>query len=163
MTWFGKIAAATLAVCSLGVVSSVATAAEQLNLFAWSEYVPQSVLDGFKKETGITVNYEAYDSNETMLGKLLDSGAKYDLIQPSEYVVEALIKEGKLVPLDHAKIPNLKHIDPAFTKMSHDPGLKYSVPWMSGTVGIVYNSEKIKSRSRASPTSSAASIRARSS
>jgi spermidine/putrescine transport system substrate-binding protein len=135
----------TLAVAALGTFALFANAvrAEELNLFAWSEYVPQTVLDGFTKETGIKVNYETYTSNEAMLAKLL-AGGKYDLVQPSEYTVEALIKQNKLTPLDHAKIPNLKNIDPAFTKMEHDPDLKYSVPWMSGTVGIAYNAEKIK-------------------
>ena len=120
------------------------THAEELNLFAWSEYVPQTVLDGFKKETGITVNYETYASNEEMLAKLLAGGGKYDIIQPSEYTVEALIKDGKLAELDHSKLPNLKNIDPAFSQMSYDPGEKYSVPYMSGTVGIAYNTNNIK-------------------
>ena len=70
-----------------------AVAAEELNLFAWSEYVPQSVLDGFTKETGIQVNYESYASNEEMLAKLMSGASSYDLIQPSEYVIEALVKE----------------------------------------------------------------------
>jgi spermidine/putrescine transport system substrate-binding protein len=125
-------------------VSASASRAEELNLFAWSEYVPQSVLDGFRKDTGIKVNYEAYASNEDMLAKLLAGAAKYDIAQPSEYVVEALIKDGRLAPIDHAKLPNLKHIDEAYKTLQHDPGLKFSVPWMSGTVGIVYNKEKIK-------------------
>ena len=85
-------------------------AAEELNLFAWSEYVPQSVLDGFTKETGIQVNYETYASNEEMLAKLLSGAANYDLIQPSEYTIEAMVKEKLLLPLDHAKLPNLKNI-----------------------------------------------------
>lgn len=141
MKWFKRLAAAAVAVCSLG--SSHSAWAEELNLFAWSEYVPQAVLEGFEKETGIKVNYESYASNEEMLAKLL-SGGKYDLIQPSEYVIEALVKEGKLVELDHAKIPNIKNLDPVFTKFDFDPGNKYSVPWMSGTVGIAYNKQKIK-------------------
>ncbi len=140
MKWFKKLALAFTA--ALAVVPSVR--GEELNLFAWSEYVPQSVLDGFQKETGIKVNYEQYDSNENMLAKLLSGAAKYDLIQPSEYIIEALIKDGKLKEIDHAKIPNLKNLDPEYTKLKHDPGLKYSVPWMSGTVGIAYNSQKIK-------------------
>ncbi len=142
MSWFKKIAASVaVAACSLGLARSAN--AEELNLFAWSEYVPQSVLDGFTKETGIKVNYESYASNEEMLAKLL-SGGKYDLIQPSEYVIEALKKEGKLLELDHSKIPNLKNLDPVFTKFAFDEGNKVSVPWMSGTVGIAYNKEKIK-------------------
>ncbi|HLL91216.1 MAG TPA: spermidine/putrescine ABC transporter substrate-binding protein [Tepidisphaeraceae bacterium] len=132
----------------LGVILSaagVARAEEKvLDLFAWSEYVPTAVIEGFEKETGIKVNYTDYDSNETMLGKLLGGGSNYDLIQPSTYVIEALVKAKKLEPLDHAKLSNLKNIDPAFLNLAHDPGNKYSVPWMAGTVGIVVNTEKVK-------------------
>jgi spermidine/putrescine transport system substrate-binding protein len=117
---------------------------EELNLFAWSEYVPQSVLDGFTKETGIQVNYESYASNEEMLAKLMSGAASYDLIQPSEYVIEALVKENQLIPLDHAKLPNLKNIGKEYWDQPHDPELKYSVPYMQGTVGIVINTEKVK-------------------
>src|SRR5690349_5374629 len=63
-------------------------AGKELNLFAWSEYVPQSVIDGFTKETGIEVNYETYASNEEMLAKLVSGAQKYDLIQPSEYTIQ---------------------------------------------------------------------------
>lgn len=115
-----------------------------LNLFCWSEYVPQPVIDGFTKSTGIKVNVENYASNEEMLSKLLAGGSKYDLIQPSEYTIEALIRADKLETLDPASIPNLKNLDPAFTKLPHDPEGKYSVPWMVGSVGIVINTAKVK-------------------
>jgi spermidine/putrescine transport system substrate-binding protein len=114
-----------------------------LNLFCWSEYVPQKVIDGFTKETGIKVNVENYASNEEMLSKLR-AGSKYDLIQPSEYTIEALIKADKLAPLDMANIPNIKNLDPKFTKMAFDPEGKYAVTWMAGTVGIVVNTDKVK-------------------
>ena len=123
---------------------SPALADEELNLFAWSEYVPQAVLDGFTKETGIQVNYETYASNEEMLAKLLSGAASYDLIQPSEYTIEALVKEKQLLPLDHKKIPNLKNIGKEYWNQPHDPKLEYSVPYMQGTVGIVVNTQKIK-------------------
>ena len=115
-----------------------------LNLFAWSEYVPQSVLDGFTRETGIQVNYESYGSNEEMLAKLMSGASNYDLIQPSEYVVDALVKEHLLHPLDKSKLPNLKNIGPEYWKQPHDPGLRYSVPYLQGTVGIVVNTQKIR-------------------
>jgi len=121
-----------------------AAAAGELNLFAWSEYVPQSVLEGFTKETGTRINYETYGSNEEMLAKLMSGASSYDLIQPSEYVVEALVKEKLLVPLDKSKLPNLKNIGPEYWKQPHDPDLTYSVPYMQGTVGIVINTEKVK-------------------
>lgn len=117
---------------------------QQLNLFAWSEYIPQSVLEGFTKETGIRVNYETFASGEEMLAKLLAGGTTYDLIQPSDYIVEALAKNELLVPLDFAKIPNFKNILPEFTGMPHDPEQKFTVPYMTGTVGIVINTDKVK-------------------
>jgi spermidine/putrescine transport system substrate-binding protein len=132
------------ALAGLGAAPPPAAAAEELNLFAWSEYVPQSVLDGFTQETGIQVNYETYASNEEMLAKLLSGAANYDLIQPSEYVIEAMVKEKMLVPLDHAKLPNLKNIGKEYWGQPHDPKLAYSVPYMQGTVGIAVNTQKVK-------------------
>ena len=119
-------------------------AAEQLNLFAWSEYVPQAVIDGFTKETGIKVNYETYGSGEEMLSKLLVGGAAYDLVQPPDYIAESMIKHRLLRPLDTAKLKNLKNIAPEFLTLPHDPAQKFTVPYMTGTVGIVVNTEKVK-------------------
>jgi spermidine/putrescine transport system permease protein len=115
-----------------------------LNLFCWSEYVPESVIKGFEKETGIKVNVENYASNEEMMAKLLSGATNYDLIQPSEYTVEALIKARKLSELNVANIPNIKNIDPKYRNMAFDPQGKHSVPWMVGTVGIVVNTAKVK-------------------
>lgn len=133
---------ALAAVAALGLPRSAA--AEEINLFAWSEYVPQAVLDGFQQETGIQVNYETYASNEEMLAKLLSGAASYDLVQPSEYTVEAMLKEKLLLPLDRAKLPNLKNIGQEYYGQAYDPKLEYSVPYMQGTVGIIVNVEKVK-------------------
>lgn len=119
-------------------------AEKKLNIFCWSEYLPQEVLDLFTEETGIKVSMENYASNEEMLAKLLAGGGSYDLIQPSEYVIEGLIKEDLLSPIDHALIPNLKNVAPEFQNMSFDPGNKYTVPYMAGIVGIVVNTELVK-------------------
>ncbi len=137
---------ATIALLTIAAVPTYAQAKKKsvLNLFCWSEYVPQEVIDGFTKETGIKVNVENYDSNEAMMSKLLGGGSKYDLIQPSEYTIEALVKAEKLEPLDLANIPNIKNLDPKFTRMPHDPDGKYCVTWMAGTVGIVINTAKVK-------------------
>jgi spermidine/putrescine transport system substrate-binding protein len=129
---------------ALLVVAFSARAADELNLFGWSEYVPQPVLDGFTKETGIRVNFETYASNEEMLSKLLAGGRHYDLIQPSDYAAEVLIRRKLIAPLDRAKLPNLKNIDPAFRHRPHDPEGRFTVPYMSGTVGIVVNTDKVK-------------------
>ncbi|HSZ54147.1 MAG TPA: spermidine/putrescine ABC transporter substrate-binding protein [Tepidisphaeraceae bacterium] len=115
-----------------------------LNLFAWSEYVPQEVIEGFTKETGVKVNYETYDSNEAMITKLSQGSTRYDLIQPSEYAVENLIRRNMLEPLGESQIPNTKNLDEAYRNPSYDPGLKYSRPYMAGTVGIVVNSDIVK-------------------
>jgi len=117
--------------------------AREINLFAWSEYVPQSVVDGFTAETGIRVNHETYSSNEEMLAKLVSGASRYDVIQPSEYTVEALVKAGKLKPIDWSKVPNIRNVDPAFLKLPFDPEQRYTVPWMGGTVGIAFNSERV--------------------
>lgn len=148
MNWLRNIGSmvATVVVSISALATPVNAQNKELNLFAWSEYVPQTVIDGFTKETGIKVNYETYASNEEMLSKLLAGASQYDLIQPSEYVIEALIKADRLVALDHSKLPNLKNLDPEFTRMPHDAGNKYCVPWMSGTVGIVVNTDKIKDK-----------------
>jgi spermidine/putrescine transport system substrate-binding protein len=141
MTRFASLALAVLVAWFAGAAPS---AAAELNLFAWSEYIPQSVLDGFTKETGIEVNYETYASNEEMLAKLLSGAAAYDIVQPSEYTIEAMIKEKLLLKLDHAKLPNLKNIGKEYWGQPHDPKLEYSVPYMQGTVGIAVNTEKVK-------------------
>lgn len=119
---------------------------KKLSLFCWSEYVPQSVIDQFTAETGIKVSVENYASNEEMLAKLLAGGGSYDLIQPSEYVIEGLIKEDLLHPIDHAAIPNMKNLAPEFTDMAFDPGNKYTIPYMAGTVGIVVNTELVQDK-----------------
>lgn len=129
-----SVAALTAATVSL---------AQELNLYAWSEYIPQSVIDGFTAETGIKVNYETYASNEEMFSKLLAGATVYDLIQPSEYAVEALIRAGRLAKIDFSRIPNFKNLDPDYLYLPHDPKQEYCVPYMAGTVGIVVNTERI--------------------
>jgi spermidine/putrescine-binding protein len=125
------------------VAAAAVSSAQELNLYAWSEYIPQSVIDDFTAETGIKVNYETYASNEEMFSKLLAGATVYDLIQPSEYAVESLIRAGRLAKIDFANIPNFKHLDPDYLHLPHDPNQEYSVPYMAGTVGIVVNTEKV--------------------
>jgi len=135
-----RMLAASLA---LGAASAL-SAKEELNLFAWSEYIPQGVLDGFKQETGIEVNYETYASNEELLSKLLAGGGAYDLVQPSDYAAEVMIKQKLLAPLDKAQLANLKNLGPQFRHLPHDPADDYTVPYMTGTVGIVVNTAVVK-------------------
>ena len=132
------------AVLLLGVQSCKRAPEEKtLNIFVWSEYVPQEVIDGFTRETGIKVNQENYDSNEAMITKLAQSHGHYDIVQPSEYAVENLIHRQMLEPIDFSAVANVKNLDPAYRDLPYDPGQKYSVPYMSGTTGIVVNTKAV--------------------
>jgi spermidine/putrescine transport system permease protein len=130
--------------CLALLAAAAPCGAEELNLFAWSEYVPQKVLAAFTKETGITVNYETYASNEELLSKLLAGGGGYDIIQPSDYTAQAMIRQSLLEPLDLTRLPGISNIDPRYLHLPHDPEGKFTVPYMSGTVGIVVNTEAVK-------------------
>ena len=140
-----KIHCLLLTLFAVGLaVSANAAPTKNLNIYCWSEYIPQPIIDQFSKETGVKVTVENYASNEEMLSKLAAGGGEYDIIQPSEYVIEALVKEKVLHPLERSKIPNLKNIDPQFLNQAFDPGNKFSVPFMAGTVGIVVNTDLVK-------------------
>lgn len=128
---------------SLIAFASGASAAE-LNIYAWSGEVPQEIVDDFAKETGITVTFDTYDSNETMMAKLSAGASGYDLIEPSQYTVQVLAKQGLLQELDHAKIPNLGNLGAPFKEVSYDPGQKWSVPYIWGTTGFAYNEDCVK-------------------
>jgi len=110
-----------------------------INVYNWGEYIDQSVLTDFTNETGIKINYETYPSNEDMYTKLKSGGVDYDIAVPSDYMVERMINEGMLEKLDMDNIPNVKYIDKRFTNVQYDPTGGYSVPYMWGTLGILYN------------------------
>ena len=136
----------TLASCSnsdKAAVEAEAASDVTLNLYNWSEYMPQEILDGFKKETGISVNYTTFDSNEAMYAKLklLDDSSQYDLAIPSTYYVEKMAKEGLLQELDKSKLSNFKNLDTSFTNTKVDPENKYSIPYMWGSTGLAINGD----------------------
>ena len=137
-------AAAVAVLLFLAAPLDAVLAAGKLNVFCWSEYIPRPVIDAFRKESGVEVSVENYASNEEMLSKLLAGGGAYDLVQPSEYTVEALAKAGLLLPLDKTRLANLGNLDPRFLNLPFDPGNRFSLPWMVGTVGIVVNTERVK-------------------
>lgn len=112
---------------------------DTLTIFNWGEYIDPDLLKQFEKETGIHVIYETFDSNEAMMTKIQQGGTAYDIAIPSEYMIEKMKEEDLLIPLDHAKIPNIKNIDPYFLDLPFDYDNQYSVPYFWGTVGIVYN------------------------
>ena len=113
--------------------------AEVLNIYNVGDYIDEDLINKFEEETGITVVYETYDTNEAMYQKLKSGSTKYDLIFPSDYMVEKLIDENLVSPIDYSNIPNYKYIMEDYRDPAYDPGNKYSVPYMWGTFGILYN------------------------
>ncbi len=114
-----------------------------LRLYNWYDYMDESILKEFEKEYGCTVRVSYFTDNEGMLTKLQAPGANYDLLFPSDYTVQRLIALDMLAELNHANIPNIENIDKKYLDMSYDMGGKYSVPYMWGTVGILYNKNKV--------------------
>jgi spermidine/putrescine transport system substrate-binding protein len=111
-----------------------------LRLYTWSDYIPQSLVDRFSKETGIRMSVDYYDSNETLEAKLKASGGKgYDLVVPSDYMVEILQKENLLQQFDATSLPNGKNVTGKFLDVYFDPGRKYTIPYLYGTTGYAYD------------------------
>jgi len=114
-----------------------------VNVFNWGLYVEESIFDDFRDETGIRVNYTEYQSNEEMYSVLKSGGASYDVIIPSDYMISRMIGENMLEELDFSNIPNYDLIDDIYKNLEYDPDGKYSAAYMTGTVGILYNSQTI--------------------
>lgn len=112
-------------------------------VYNWGEYIDESLLRDFENETGIKVVYEVFEQNEDMYMKLKNGGSNYDVVVPSDYMIERMISEDMLDEIDKEKIPNLKNITEEFLNEDYDPEGKYSIPYLWGTVGIVYNSKLV--------------------
>ena len=110
-----------------------------VNVFNWEDYINEDVLEMFEAETGIKVNMMNFTTNEDMLVKVRNSPQSFDVVFPSDYAIERMISEGLLAELNFDNIPNLQYIDENLMDPAYDPGNLYSVPYMWGTVGILYN------------------------
>lgn len=110
--------------------------ADKIYLYTWVEYIDPAIKDQFKEECGVEVIETNFDSNETLLATLQAGGIAYDIIVPSDYMVQVLIDEGMLVELDYSVIPNIKNMDPLNVNTYFDPEQKYTVPWFWGTSGF---------------------------
>lgn len=117
---------------------------EVIHVYNWGDYIDESVNAQFTKETGIKVVYEVYPTNEDMYAKLESGTVNYDVLIPSDYMIEKMIREGKLEKLDFSNIPNYEKVSDRFKNLPFDPNNEYSVPYMWGTVGIVYNKANVK-------------------
>ncbi|WP_237152149.1 polyamine ABC transporter substrate-binding protein [Oryzibacter oryziterrae] len=146
MSKLGLRALGAAAGLTVALISGAQAEDKVVNVFNWSDYIDQSVLDDFTKETGIKVVYDVFDSNDILETKLLAGGTGYDVVVPSAEFLARQIQAGVFQKLDKSKLPNLVNVwpDVAERLAVYDPGNEYAVNYMWGTTGIGYNPDKIK-------------------
>lgn len=146
-----RIPALMLALClvlllGLSACGKKSGSAGEVNVYNWGEYIDESIFEDFENETGIKVNYNTYVSNEVLYANLRSGGGGYDVIIPSDYMIARLMSEDMLETLDYGQIPNAENVnlkDFAFSDVSYDPDGTYSIPYMWGTVGLIYDSSVV--------------------
>lgn len=114
----------------------------ELTLYNWIDYLPQSVMDAFEEEYGITINYVYYESQEEA-AENIRAGKKYDLVVLPPELIPGLYNEGYLAPIDYSNVLNFKNVSPNFRDLAFDPGNKYSVPFHWGTTGLIYRKDLV--------------------
>ncbi|NMA61801.1 MAG: spermidine/putrescine ABC transporter substrate-binding protein [Firmicutes bacterium] len=136
-----------LMLLSLAVISMILSGCKQdkptLYVYNWGDYIDETIIGEFEKETGIKVVYDSYATNEDMYVKLKAGGSSYDVIFPSDYMLTRMLEEDMLEKIDLTKIPNAKYIEERFMGNEYDPNNEYSLPYMWGTVGILYNTTMV--------------------
>lgn len=142
------VGAVALAALALSACAPAKPKPAELHIYNWSDYIGPTTKADFEKETGIKVVYDTFDSNEVLEGKILTGHTGYDLVVPSNHIMPRLIAAGALQPLERAKLPNFKNLSPDLLHRMEpfDPGSKYSVPYMWGTMGVGYNKDAIAKR-----------------
>ena len=133
-------------VVALGVAATAQAQEKVVNIFNWSDYIDDSILADFTKETGIKVVYDVFDSNDILETKLLAGSTGYDLVVPTGTFLARQIQAGVFQKIDKSKVPNLSHMWPEIQERvaKYDPGNEYSVNYMWGTTGLGYNVAKVK-------------------
>ena len=121
----------------------VQVTSKELNLFVWTEYIPPDMQECFELVYNVKVNRDEYSANEEMYAKLSAGGTAYDLVQPTDFIVSLMIRQGLLQKLDHAKLPALKNFDPNYLNFSFDPNNEYTIPYQAGTDAIVVNTDAV--------------------
>lgn len=123
---------------------------KELNIFTWADYWPEeeenNVIADFEEACGVKVTLTTYPSNEELAAKLRAGNSGYDLVLPSDYMVDTLIKENRLLKLDKSALPNMANLDPAQMSLYYDPSNDYSIPFQYGMTGIGYNTKEITSK-----------------
>lgn len=120
--------------------------AKIINVFNCGDYIDTDLIGKFEKETGYKIVYSTYDTNEIMYSKVKSGSTQYDLVFPSDYMVQKMISENLLEKIDFNNIPNYKYIDNKYKNLAYDPNNEYSVPYMWGTFGIIYDADKVKEK-----------------
>ena len=143
-------------VCWFFGATAVLADAGVVRVYNWSDYIDETILEDFTKQTGIKVVYDVYDSNDILETKLLAGKSGYDVVFPSGNFLARQIKAGVFQKLDRAALPNWKNLDPAIMAITsrYDPGNQYGVPYMWGTTGIAYNQQAIAKRMPDAPIDS---------
>lgn len=134
---------AFLAVLMLFLSNCGEKKAPVLNVYNWGAYIGETTIADFEQASGIKVNYGTYSSNEEMLGKVLASNVTYDIVFPSDYMVNQMRDKDLLAPLNFEAIPNYKNISEKFKNLPFDPQSQYSIPYHYGTCGIGYNKKYV--------------------
>ena len=122
---------------------SLAEEEKKLNFYNWDTYIGENTLSEFNDATGIEVKMDLFADNDELFAKLKGGNPGYDVIVPTNDALERMIKAGMVIPLDHSKIPNISNLDPAFADAQFDPGRKFSLPYMWGTLGIGYRKSEV--------------------
>jgi putrescine transport system substrate-binding protein len=129
-----------------GQAASAAEEEKVLHVYNWSDYIAEDTIKNFEAQTGISVTYDVFDSNDVLETRLLAGNSGFDVVVPSASFLERQIKAGVFQKLDTAQLPNLKNMDPDIMQRVglHDPNNEHSMPYLWGTTGIGYNEEKVK-------------------
>lgn len=146
-TWRQVVALVLLAMMILPLLLSCADPAAQgkvVNVYNWGEYIDKALLDQFEDETGIRVVYSTFNTNEDLYVKLKNGVSNYDVVMPSDYMIEKMKNEGMLRPINWNNVPNIEYVDPEYLNHSYDPDQQYSAPYFWGTLGIVYNTDLVE-------------------
>lgn len=129
---------------SLTLPKSLQAAGGKVNFYNWDTYIGETTIADFTAATGIEVQYDLYADNDELFAKLKGGNPGYDLIVPTNDYVERMIAAEMLSPLDHSKIPNIANVDPVFMNSAFDPGRKFSLPYMWGSIGIGYRKSAVE-------------------
>lgn len=137
------LASTSAALASAALSTSCKGSQTTLRVYTWADYLDPELAKSFEAKNGCKLQIDTFDSNEAMYAKLSAGASGYDVLMPSSYMVKTLARENKLLQLDHAKLPNLSHVDPAYLKQALDPQMTHSVPYMMAPTCLAWLASKV--------------------